>query len=145
MTEESAKMEFQLTTKSGLLAAVIQHNWNIPIEILDRFEKDFNEFLYSNFNFSNEYRCGYVGIPYEFYISFFPFNRDFIEVHGGITFTGKHYLLDEHIKNENLIWIGFDTMHGCESDYQRSLQYCIDQCEHLADQLKKIIDSEFIE
>lgn len=54
-------------------------------------------------------------------------------VHGGLTYSGKG---DYPVAESGLWWFGFDTGHF--GDDNVSLEYCIDECESLAEQLEAI-------
>ncbi len=104
------------------------------------------------------FRCGYVGIPkshplYQRRYQDGP--EDQLDVHGGITFSGR--LL---FSARKLWWFGYDCGHYQDaldaSIYEgppavfdamsrafqggtiRTRQYCIDQCEYLALQLREL-------
>lgn len=56
-------------------------------------------------------------------------------VHGSITYTG----IGEHLQSsENLWWFGFDCHHCDDTLAKCTLDYCIEQCEYLASQLKEV-------
>lgn len=100
------------------------------------------------------HRCGYVGVSKEVFEDK-DYNDIDIEVHGGLT-----YSRDEE---DGLRWYGFDCAHlgdardvnlmtpeyrvtfekyhfefkeECET--VKSLEYCINQCENMATQLKQL-------
>lgn len=106
------------------------------------------------------HRCGYVGIPPKH-----PLHRvDYckptdvlkdgakpetaLKVHGGLTYAAGSK--DYPIKcSDNLWWYGFDCAHAGDGMLGimvrltlgkpvRSMDYVIDECEKLADQLKEI-------
>jgi len=124
--------------------------------------------------FSTGQRCGYVGVPKghrlygKDYTDLYDFEEekgDYIEVHGGLTFSQKSDRPSYPLNDENTWWFGFDTAHyGDAKDmdlvkelnyktttkaYQemerkyptggtvRTTQYCIRECENLADQLQE--------
>ena len=112
------------------------------------------------------HRCGYVAVEKDSPLNNIDYNDLYskhnidIYVHGGITFFGK---LNPDISKEPLFWFGFDCAHLYDgkdfeaikkyfgqkefdqakkydfySTYQpKSLQYCINECKHLAEQLTK--------
>lgn len=80
------------------------------------------------------HRCGYVeatqgllGVDYN------EIERH-IEVHGGITFSGSPPGFDSY-------WFGYDCAHSCDKTFfnpngiERTLEYCVEECENLAKQL----------
>lgn len=78
----------------------------------------------------------------------------FFDVHGGITFSGQLKIAN----NDNLWWFGYDCAHNGDANdlsvvsesikeiklryptdgVLRTVQYCMDECRSLADQLSKI-------
>lgn len=88
------------------------------------------------------YRCGYVGIPKShglFEVNYAEIEKDF-SVHGGITFSG--YLTS---LNNDLYWFGFDCAHSNDKSHwnpngiERTLEYCVEECESLAQQIEDSI------
>jgi hypothetical protein len=105
------------------------------------------------------FRCGYVGIPKEHKLYNVDYNEIYekgydLEVHGGLTFANK-------IKDSDLWWLGYDCGHSGDAqdpdlikdercreiaksmpvgpmEKARDLDYCIKECEFLAEQLIKI-------
>lgn len=65
-------------------------------------------------------RCGYVAIP-----SGVKYDSDEIQVHGWITFEGKHNGAKDLLTTPcNDIWIGFDAAHwGDTRDYEKAKKY----------------------
>lgn len=107
------------------------------------------------------HRCGYVGLLEKDIIGL-DFND--ISCHGGITYVDNHLQLQDDI---GLLWIGFDTAHSCDArdidkmreyfgdesvDYcsaqiieathlsvkVRSLDFCIEECKGIVDQIIKM-------
>lgn len=105
-------LEKDWVTKAGLRAIVISHPFG--------------------------HRCGYVGVSKSNGLFAIDYSGIFdqIGVHGGLTFSD--YFLS--ISND-LWWFGYDCSHS--NDYsklnpggvKRTLEYCIEECEHLASQL----------
>lgn len=52
----------------------------------------------------------------------------YLEVHGGLTFSGK-------MEDSDLWWFGFDTNHCNDGPHTKNEQYVSEQCEELARQL----------
>lgn len=62
----------------------------------------------------------------------------FFDVHGGLTFSGGN---GKYPVESDLYFFGFDCAHaGDNEEGGRSLEYCISECESLADQLNGIKD-----
>ena len=100
------------------------------------------------------FRCGYVGVAEGHPLFGVHYNDDpaiAFDVHGGITFSekGNHPLPDSP-----LWWFGFDCGHYMDAPapefiekwpsilqhmegIHRTLDYCVDECESLADQIVK--------
>jgi len=86
------------------------------------------------------HRCGYVRVPEDnglYQISYEDIN-DSISVHGGLTFSGQ---LPKDIDPTLSYWLGYDCAHSCDRSrfnpqgIERTLDYCIEECEHLASQI----------
>lgn len=84
------------------------------------------------------HRCGYVQ-------TFEPIkDLDNIEVHGGVTYS-DNFLQDI---DENTWWIGFDTIHSMDHEFNKKtgkfiysnkdLNFVVKECESLADQCVKL-------
>ena len=114
----------------------------------------FEAFVVLNKTTDMQWRCGYVIIPEEsslfkmdvsFSVSLYNLNLDDpkvitklkqqqklcnVDVHGGLTYNdfynGKDYCL------------GFDCAHSGDKIEDQTLEYCINECEKLAKQLKEI-------
>lgn len=99
-------------TKSGLKARIHQCIWNrdlMPILSL------------------HDHYCGYVQVPEGKNFG----NGEKLNAHGGITFSqGKL------IGCEEGEWIGFDMAHLGDENIVIPLEYCVEECESLADQIK---------
>lgn len=96
------------------------------------------------------YRCGYV----EAHESLNPFKtklEEDLDVHGGVTYI-EHFNPLDYETTSNL-WIGFDCAHAgdgltfTKKGYEtlfigevRSLDYCIEECKKLIDQLIELED-----
>ena len=117
-------------------------------------ESGFEAFVIINETTASQWRCGYVIIPEEsslfkmdtsYCVSLYDLDLDDpsvitklkqqqklcnINVHGGITYNdfydGKDYC------------IGFDCAHYRDTIENQTLEYCINECERLAKQLKEI-------
>lgn len=57
------------------------------------------------------------------------------DVHGGITYTGND---SEYPIKSNLHWIGFDCSHLGDNLINCNLDFCIKECERLAEQIKEV-------
>lgn len=98
------------------------------------------------------YRCGYVGVPIESSIFGFDYDNKIVagvDVHGGLTYSG----LPDWSNDDNVWYFGYDCDHiydlpingdqmrsncfGDEAEH-RTLEYCVDKCEKLAEQLSVI-------
>ena len=91
------------------------------------------------------FRCGYVGIPHTHIAAKNYSQVSFLEVHGGLTFSGNLEFLDD-----SLHWLGFDAGHygdAFEPSHQapflhagvpRTLPYMVEECEKLAAQLEQV-------
>ena len=117
-------------------------------------ESGFEAFVAINETTNMQWRCGYVIIPQEsslfkmnvsYYINLYDLDLDDpniitklkqqqklynVDIHGGITYNdfydGKGYC------------IGFDCAHYKDTFEVQTLEYCINECEKLAKQLKEI-------
>ena len=117
-------------------------------------ESGFEAFVVINETTSMSWRCGYVIIPKEsslfkmdvsYSVNLYDLDLDdsniiaklkqqqklcSVNVHGGITYNdfydGKNYC------------IGFDCEHYQDTVEVQTLEYCINECERLAKQLKEI-------
>lgn len=105
-------------------------------------------------------RCGYVGVPKGHAASGKSYNELDVDVHGGLTYSDVN--TEYPAPSDGLWWFGYDCAHfGDASDpalmtpkYKelhdkklftyaldaysvvRSLEFCVEQCESLAKQLK---------
>lgn len=70
-----------------------------------------------------DYRCGYVVLMDDDYI-----NTQNISCHGGVTCYGWHDRLGKSV-------VGFDCAHYGDTLEICTLDYCIQQCESIVDQL----------
>ncbi len=90
------------------------------------------------------YRCGYVEAPDS--LNKYRSKLEDLDVHGGVTFL-EHFSPIDYERTLNL-WVGFDCLHAGDGltfhpkEYEglfngevRSLEYCIEECERLIDQL----------
>lgn len=81
------------------------------------------------------HRCGYVGVKRQSDLFGKDYNDiDSIDVHGGLTYSGCD---GEYPIESDLWWFGFDTAHYGDNPEigGQSLEYCIEQCELMANQL----------
>ncbi len=117
-------------------------------------ESGFEAFVVINETTNSKWRCGYIIIPEESSlfkidascsVDLYDLDLDDpniitklkkqqklynVDVHGGITYSGfydgKNYC------------IGFDCAHYQDTFEDQTLEYCINECESLAKQLKEI-------
>lgn len=76
--------------------------------------------------------CGYVEIPIGH--SLYGVDEDdleYINVHGGLTFSGKSYFSDEYL-------LGFDCGHASDDTSVEDESYTVNECMRLIDQLERI-------
>jgi hypothetical protein len=95
------------------------------------------------FNEHGEFRCGYVGVEKDSGYYGIQYNdiSEHLSVHGGVTFSGPLNGLPK-----NIWWIGYDCAHSGDriknlredGAVERSLEYCVDECESMARQLSYI-------
>lgn len=69
-----------------------------------------------------------------------------IDVHGGITYADSANTSDYPVPDEEynpLWWFGFDTAHSGDNPVGgQPLDYCVAQCESMAQQLSKLSEEE---
>jgi hypothetical protein len=84
------------------------------------------------------YRCGYVGLPkgHKYYGK--DYNDIPVGCHGGLTYGCEqlHFQTDK-----DMWWIGFDCYHACDIDCIRTLDYCIEQCKQIVDQILSEVET----
>jgi hypothetical protein len=93
-----------------------------------------------------QHRCGYVGIDKENPLYEIDYNEleNYIFVHGGLTYSGYLDFLQK-----DLWYFGYDCGHSMDKNIinpngiERTLNYCVDECENLANQLKSSILSTY--
>lgn len=95
----------------------------------------------------NSHRCGYVGVDKNHWSFGLSYDEMMIvSVHGGLTFCGDNSLLDEE---KEFWWFGYDCAHsGDKTKYNsdgvvRTLEYCIEECESLSEQIKNLEHTSF--
>lgn len=84
------------------------------------------------------HRCGYAGVAKDSGLFGIEYNEihEHIYVHGGLTFSG-----DLRVVKSNLHWFGYDCAHASDKNYanpggiERSLEFCVGECEKLSKQL----------
>ena len=100
---------------------------------------------------------GYVGLPKWHPWFNIHYNDIYVDVHGGLTFS--EFNKDYPVENDNLWWLGFDCAHCNDAPdinevenpevraihlsfpregIIRTLEYCIEQCELMSQQLKEV-------
>lgn len=60
------------------------------------------------------------------------------DVHGGITYSGLNDVGYPVESDEKLWFFGYDCAHAEDTYYPKSLDYCIQECKSLAEQLGRI-------
>ena len=98
------------------------------------------------------HHCGYVGVPPQHPAHGKGYDDELlydIRVHGGLTYADKPPLQD----NSSFWALGYDCAHlgdkipgmpfGCDDGVFRGLDYCIDQCESLAQQLADLAERRY--
>lgn len=91
---------------------------------------------------NGSHHCGYVELPEELYsCNFTGYNGDnefeYIEVHGGVTWQDPIHTFDNAV--------GFDCAHFMDKTAYnqngtfRDEEFCVEQCEHMAEQLKGLM------
>lgn len=60
-----------------------------------------------------------------------------IECHGGLTYSGgkSNYPTESE---QSVWWFGFDCHHCDDTFAEKTLDYCIEQCENISEQLSKL-------
>jgi len=89
---------------------------------------------------SLHHRCGYVGVleNHGLYLIEYQEIERYVDVHGGLTFSGE---LPAHISPKSTYWFGYDCSHSFDKTFfnpkgiERTLEYCVEECERLAKQL----------
>ena len=108
------------------------------------------------------HRCGYVKVPkyHPLFGKSYDECNEFIDCHGGLTYSGR-YLVSEELKYGEY-WIGFDCMHvGDRIDIEsfkkyfpkedvphhapsfhfgsvKTLEFCEEECKSIVDQLENL-------
>ena len=100
-------------------------------QIYVRHVKDF-----PTLRFPIGYYCGYVAIPFRhpFYKKDYQ-DLDWIDVHGGLTFSGYLDFSDSYL-------LGFDCGHGGDDIKVQNEDYTLAECKKLVDQLIKVYGKE---
>lgn len=117
-------------------------------------ESGFEAFVVINKTTSMSWRCGYIIIPEEsslfkmdvsYYVNLYDLDLDDpniitklkqqqrlskVDVHCGITYSDSY--------DDKGYCIGFDCAHYQDTIEVQTLEYCINECESLAKQLKEI-------
>jgi hypothetical protein len=95
------------------------------------------------------HRCGYVTVPAGHRCEGMDYNDIDVSVHGGLTYSNgakfgfdcAHYYdkRDESIMSEKFKKVYADFPYPTVEDGEvRTLEYCIEECEILAEQLKEL-------
>ena len=109
-------------------------------EYLNKVQKESwsdSEYILNSYN----YRCGYVRVPVELVEKTAEYDEygDYeYKVHGGITYENDSvtFVYDLDIeKDDKYTWLGFDCNHGSDTIEQCTLEYCIEHCKKLIDQI----------
>lgn len=87
---------------------------------------------YSPFNY---WYCGYVRIPedHKFYGKDDDDLYDYIDVHGGLTFSGE-------LDGEEGYFIGFDCNHSYDNPSVQDEEYTLNECYFMVEQLMEAED-----
>lgn len=86
----------------------------------------------------HHHRCGYVMIPKDHGLFEIEYQTiaNHVDVHGGLTFSGKLPFV-----SISSYWFGYDCGHSYDKTFfnpkgiERTLSFCVDECEELAQQL----------
>ena len=112
--ERSFYLIEEFKTKVGLDAKIVRLEWNrekYP-SLLDGIHDHYN---------------GYVALDKDDTTNYYNGDVD-IDVHGGVTYQSR--------EKDGRVWVGFDLGHYDDHD-QYDIQYVKDECERLAEQIKK--------
>ena len=100
---------------------------------------------------NDSHYCGYVEVPntHPCYLAFdYDDLIESLEVHGGVTYTDSFL---QNVESNGTWFIGFDAAHACDKTRYwnhgefRDLDYMVNECHKLAQQLKKIDESRMLE
>lgn len=83
----------------------------------------------------NEWYCGYVVIPkgHKYYNVDYNKIENEIDVHGGLTFSGKLKGIDGYL-------LGFDCNHYSDNPVDQDASYTLSECKRMVDQLIEVED-----
>ena len=83
------------------------------------------------------FHCGYVGVPSTHSLHKLHFTDIALtkEPHGGITYSGY---LDNLPRDIDFWYLGFDCNHDGDTLDIYTLDFCINECERLSDQLQEV-------
>ena len=98
--------------------------------VVKKFHEDgFYPFLIDT-SVNNTWYCGYAVIPedHPFYGADYDEVEDEIDVHGGLTFSGKLDDIDGYL-------LGFDCNHYGDTPEVQDEEYALSECKKLVDQL----------
>lgn len=123
------EIEKDWITNSNFRAIIIHYCYCIESLKLSKDQLD---------SISIGHRCGYLNIPkdHALYEVNYEEIEKYFQVHGGITFSGNLPFIDP-----NLFWFGYDCSHHNDktsfnpNGIERTLDYCIKECEFLAEQI----------
>lgn len=86
------------------------------------------------------HRCGYVGVPKDHPLygkSYKEADEKYdIYAHGGLTFSESNSKYP--IEKKDTWWFGYDCAHAGDTLSNCSLDYCIKECEFLANSLDEV-------
>lgn len=102
-------------------------------KIVDQvFYKGYKYYIRYRLLATNDFYCGYVEIPKKH--SLYGVDEDeleYINVHGGLTFSGFLDFSDEYL-------LGFDCTHAGDDTGVEDANYVASECERLIDQLIEV-------
>jgi hypothetical protein len=99
------------------------------------------------------HRCGYVGFNDDHWVhgAKYDYFVWVVDVHGGLTFAGDGGLTftgEISELSDTVWWLGFDCAHSGDKTrwnegIERTLDFCIEECEKLSAQIKTLSDTSF--
>jgi hypothetical protein len=121
--------------------------WETEPDFLEFIDEDTGYRCFIQRHPELKHLCGYVELPkeHELYGSFSEENFYNIEVHGGVTYTGRREFEQPNYIADYVL--GFDCGHagdlvpGIKSFYEegyRDIEYVTNECKNLAKQLKEL-------
>lgn len=101
--------------------------------VVKKFHEDGFYPFWIDTSVNNTWFCGYAVIPedHPFYGEDYDEVEGYIDVHGGLTFSGELDGIDGFL-------LGFDCNHYGDSPYVEDEDYTLSECKRLVDQLIEI-------